>query len=157
MEVHWFADYTKSIIIRFFYVRLQAVSFCSSESVEETQKSSGEAASESARETTRRYPSDYQYHFAARFSTGSEEQKETARNCSQFIFVYVKDISKKTWRRTVEREMKTRFRWNGWRKTYQVAQGRAMWRQTRWASISTRGEKSDDNDDDDDDDADDDE
>ena len=50
MAVHWFADYIKSIIMTFFYVRLQAVSFCSSESVEETQKSSGEAASELARD-----------------------------------------------------------------------------------------------------------
>ena len=40
-------------------------------------------------------------------------------------------------RRTVEREMKTRFGWNGWREAHQVAQDREMWRQTCRASIST--------------------
>ena len=42
-----------------------------------------------------------------------------------------------TWRRTVEREMKTRFGWNGWREAHQVAQDREMWRQTCRTSIST--------------------
>ena len=44
---------------------------------------------------------------------------------------------KETWRRTVEREMKTRFGWNGWREAHQVAQDREMWRRTCRASIST--------------------
>ena len=43
---------------------------------------------------------------------------------------------KETWRRTVEREMKTTFGWNGWREADQVAQDREMWRQTYRASIS---------------------
>ena len=50
---------------------------------------------------------------------------------------------KETWRRMVEREMKTRYGWNGWRETHQVAHYREMWRQTCRASISTRGETSD--------------
>ena len=44
---------------------------------------------------------------------------------------------KETWKRTVEREMKTRFVWNGWKEAHQVAQDREMWRQTCWASIFT--------------------
>ena len=44
---------------------------------------------------------------------------------------------KETWRRTVEEEMMTRFGWNGWREAHQVAQDKAMWRQTCWASLST--------------------
>ena len=44
---------------------------------------------------------------------------------------------KETWRRTIETEMKTRLGWNDWREAHQVAQDRAMWRQTCPASIST--------------------